>query len=83
MTEFVAWLGLDQTNINKDDVLAAGIEVLNVASAGFLEKADGATTTGSTAAATSADAAVIEATKVGMGGRSLGLLRSYSPEASG
>jgi ABC-type uncharacterized transport system involved in gliding motility auxiliary subunit len=79
VTEFVAWLGLDQRNINKDDVLAAGIEVLNVASAGFLEKADGGTTTVQPVLQTSADAAVIESTKIGMGADPLGLLRSYNP----
>ncbi|HEX5666808.1 MAG TPA: Gldg family protein, partial [Hyphomicrobium sp.] len=79
VTEFVAWLGLDQRNINKDDVLAAGIEVLNVASAGFLEKADGLTTTVQPVLQTSADAAVIESTKIGMGADPLGLLRSYVP----
>ena len=79
VTEFVAWLGLDQRNINKDDVLAAGIEVLNVASAGFLEKADGITTTVQPVLQTSADAAVIESTKIGMGADPLGLLRSYVP----
>lgn len=79
VTEFVAWLGLDNRNINKDDVLAAGIEVLNVASAGFLEKADGATTNMQPVLQTSADASVIDATKIGMGADPLGLLRSYVP----
>jgi gliding motility-associatede transport system auxiliary component len=79
VTEFVAWLGLDQRNINKDDVLAAGIEVLNVASAGFLEKADGATTSLQPVLQTSADAAVIDSTKIGLGADPLGLLRSYVP----
>ena len=79
VTEFVAWLGLDQRNINKDDVLAAGIEVLNVASSGFLEKADGATTSVQPFLKTSADAAVIGAEKMGMGADPLGLLRGYTP----
>lgn len=79
VTEFVAWLGLDQRNINKDDVLAAGIEVLNVASSGFLEKADGATTSVQPFLKTSADAAIIGAEKMGMGADPLGLLRAYTP----
>jgi ABC-type uncharacterized transport system involved in gliding motility auxiliary subunit len=79
VTEFVAWLGLDQRNINKDDVLAAGIEVLNVASSGFLDKADGATTNVQPFLKTSADAAVIGAEKMGMGADPLGLLRAYTP----
>ena len=79
VTEFVAWLGLDQRNINKEDVLAAGIEVLNVASSGFLEKADGATTTVQPFLKTSPDAAVVGAEKMGMGADPLNLLRSYVP----
>jgi ABC-type uncharacterized transport system involved in gliding motility auxiliary subunit len=79
VTEFVAWLGLDARNINKDDVLAAGIDVLNVASAGFFEKADGATTAVQPILKTSADAAVVGAEKVGMGADPLGLLRAYTP----
>lgn len=79
VTEFVAWLGLDQRNINKDDVLAAGIEVLNVASSGFLEKADSATTTAQPVLTTSVDAAVVGAEKMGLGADPLNLLRSYVP----
>ncbi|OYW55153.1 MAG: ABC transporter [Hyphomicrobium sp. 32-62-53] len=79
VTEFVAWLGLDERNINKDDVLAAGIEVLNVASSGFLEKADGATTSVQPFLKTSTDAAIIGAEKMGMGADPLGLLRAYTP----
>ena len=79
VTEFVAWLGLDQRNINKDDVLAGGIEVLNVASAGFLEKAGGTTTAVQPILQTSTDAAVVGAEKMGMGADPLGLLRSYAP----
>ncbi len=79
VTEFVAWLGLDQRNINADDVLSAGIEVLNVASSGFLERADGATTNVQPFLKTSTDAAAVGAEKVGMGADPLGLLRSYVP----
>jgi len=79
VTEFVAWLGLDKSSINPDDVLAAGIEVLNVASAGFLERADGATTALQPILQTSADASVVGAEKIGMGADPLGLLRSYVP----
>jgi ABC-type uncharacterized transport system involved in gliding motility auxiliary subunit len=60
-------------------VLAAGIEVLNVASSGFLEKADGATTTVQPFLKTSTDAAVVGAERMGMGADPLNLLRSYVP----
>ena len=44
MTEYVAWLGLDRRSIDEKDVLSGGVERLNLASAGFLTKAEGATT---------------------------------------
>ena len=44
VTEYVAWLGLDRRSIDEKDVLSGGIERLNLASAGFLLKAEGATT---------------------------------------
>ncbi len=79
VTEFVAWLGLDERNINKDDVLAAGINVLNLASSGFLDRADGATANVQPILQTSTDAAMVGAEKMGMGADPLGLLRSYQP----
>jgi ABC-type uncharacterized transport system involved in gliding motility auxiliary subunit len=79
VTEFVAWLGLDERNINKGDVLAAGIEVLNLASSGYLDKADGATASVQPILQTSTDAAIVGAEKMGMGADPLGLLRSYQP----
>ena len=36
VTDFVAWLGLDKTGINPNDVLSAGIDEINLASAGVL-----------------------------------------------
>jgi ABC-type uncharacterized transport system involved in gliding motility auxiliary subunit len=44
VTDYLAWLQVDQQHINQADPLAAGIERLNLASAGFISKVDGATT---------------------------------------
>ncbi len=44
VTDYLAWLQVDQQHINQADPLAAGIERLNLASAGFITKVDGATT---------------------------------------
>lgn len=79
VTEFVAWLGLDKANLNPSDVLASGIEVLNLASSGILTPADGATTTITPIIETSPDAQVIGSDKLGFGADPLGLLRSYQP----
>ena len=80
VTEFVAWLGLDKTNIDPRDVLSSGIEKLNLASAGILSKADGATATFTPILETSADAMQVGAEKIGMGADPIGLLRAYKPE---
>lgn len=79
VTEFVAWLGLDKSAINPRDVLSAGIDVINVASAGHLSKIDGTSIEVMPIVETSADAAEIGADKVGFGADPLGLLRSYTP----
>ena len=44
VTDYLGWLQIDKAQINEKDVLAASIERLQLASAGILTKADGATT---------------------------------------
>ena len=44
MTEYVGWLGLDRRSLDEKDVLSGGVERLNLASPGFLSKAEGAST---------------------------------------
>lgn len=80
VTEFVAWLALDKSNMDQADVLSSGIETLNLASAGVLTKMDGATTSVTPIIETSSDAMQIGAEKVGMGADPLALLRNYTPE---
>ena len=80
MTEFVAWLGLGKDNIEAGDVLANGVEVLNIASAGILSKADGAKTTVTPLIKTSTDAMLVDSKQVGFGANPMELLRNYKPE---
>jgi ABC-type uncharacterized transport system involved in gliding motility auxiliary subunit len=77
VTEFVAWLGLDQSNIDRRDVLSNGIKALNLASAGILTPVDGATTKVTPIVMTSPEAMEISSQKVGMGADPVGLLRNY------
>ncbi|MDX2308506.1 MAG: Gldg family protein [Hyphomicrobium sp.] len=79
VTEFVAWLALGKEAINSKDVLAAGIDVLNLASAGHLVKADGAKIDMQPILETSADAAIVPASKMGFGADPVSLLREYIP----
>ncbi|HEX2842588.1 GldG family protein [Hyphomicrobium sp.] len=79
VTEYVAWLGLDQSNIDQRDVLSSGITNLNLASAGILTNVDGATTTVTPILKTSSEAMEISTQKVGMSADPIGLLRAYKP----
>jgi ABC-type uncharacterized transport system involved in gliding motility auxiliary subunit len=79
VTEFVAWLGLDQTNIDQRDVLSSGIKDLNLASAGILKPVDGATASVTPILTTSSEAMEIQSSKVGMSADPVGLLRAYQP----
>ena len=77
VTDFVAWLGLDKTGINPNDVLSAGIDEINLASAGVLTKVEGSPVDFSPIFETSTDAAVVGSDKVGFGADPLALLRNY------
>jgi ABC-type uncharacterized transport system involved in gliding motility auxiliary subunit len=77
VTEYVLWLGLDRRNLDERDPLAGGIERLNLASAGFLDKAPDATTQFAPIIRTTADAMQIPADSVTMMPDAVGLLRNY------
>ena len=77
VTEFVPWISMTKENLEKGDVLANGIELINLASAGILARADGASATVTPLLKTSTDAMVLDSKKVGFGADPLGLLRDY------
>jgi ABC-type uncharacterized transport system involved in gliding motility auxiliary subunit len=79
VTEFVAWLGLDQSNIDQRDVLSSGLKNLNLASAGILTPVEGSTVAVTPILTTSSEAMEISSQKVGMGADPLGLIRAYKP----
>jgi ABC-type uncharacterized transport system involved in gliding motility auxiliary subunit len=80
VTEYVAWLGLDRRSIDEKDVLSGGVERLNLASPGFLSKAEGATTQVTPILLTSPQAMQIAAEKLGGAPDPVALLRAYKPE---
>jgi ABC-type uncharacterized transport system involved in gliding motility auxiliary subunit len=80
VTEYVVWLGLDRSNLDQRDVLSGGIDRLNLASAGFLTKADNATTTVTPVLETSQEAMQIPADRITMMPDALALLRGYRRE---
>jgi ABC-type uncharacterized transport system involved in gliding motility auxiliary subunit len=79
VTDYVAWLALDKSAIDQKDPLSGGIERLNLASTGFLAKAEGATTSVQPILQTSAQAMVIGIDKIGPMPDAVGLLRAYKP----
>jgi ABC-type uncharacterized transport system involved in gliding motility auxiliary subunit len=80
VTEYVGWLGLDRRSIDTGDVLSGGVDKLNLASAGFLAKAEGASTKVTPILTTSPQAMQIAADKFTMAPDPVGLLRAYKPE---
>ena len=76
------WAGstLDRRSLDEKDVLSGGVERLNLASPGFLAKAEGATTQVTPILVTSPQAMQIAAEKFGMMPDPVGLLRAYKPE---
>jgi len=79
VTDYVAWLGLDARNIDKNDVLAAGIETLNLATPGILKPVEGATTKIAPIVQTSPDAMQVALTDVGVRADPIKLLQEYKP----
>lgn len=79
VTEYVSWLGLDKRNLSEGDVLAAGIEQLNVASAGILEKASDANTKVTPLLTTSAQSMAMDAARVQFSPDPVELLRTFNP----
>src|SRR5215475_7151072 len=80
VTEYVAWLTLDRSRIDENDVLSGGIERINLSTPGFLSKAEGAKTQVSPILLTSDRAMQIAADKFAGMPDPVGLLRSYKPE---
>ncbi len=80
VTDYVAWLTLDKRALDERDVLSGGIEKLNLASAGVLTKAEGATTTLTPILQTSAEAMQIGTEKIAGSPDAVSLLRAYKPE---
>ena len=80
VTEYVAWLTLDRSRIDENDVLSGGIERINLSTPGFLTKAEGGKTQVSPILTTSERAMQIPADKFAAMPDPVGLLRAYKPE---
>ena len=80
VTEYVAWLTLDRSRLDENDVLSGGIERINMSTPGFLSKVEGAKTQVAPLLLTSDKAMQIPADKFAGMPDPVGLLRGYKPE---
>jgi len=77
VTDYLAWLQIDQDQINGKDPLAASIRRLNLSTAGVLKKVDGATTIIQPLIDTTARSGLISADKVKLQPDPLGIIRDF------
>jgi ABC-type uncharacterized transport system involved in gliding motility auxiliary subunit len=77
VTDYLAWLEVGTAHINQADPLAAGIERLNLASAGFFTKVEGAKTNVQPLIQTSAAAGAMDATSMRVMPDPLALAREF------
>lgn len=77
VTDYLAWLQIDQDQINSKDPLAASIRRLNLSTAGALKKVDGATTIVQPLIDTTAKSGLIDADKVKFEPNPLAIIRDF------
>jgi ABC-type uncharacterized transport system involved in gliding motility auxiliary subunit len=77
VTDYLAWLQVDAKHINGSDPVAAGVERLNLASAGSITKVDGTTTTVQPIIQTSAGAGEMDADSLRMMPNPLALAKDF------
>jgi ABC-type uncharacterized transport system involved in gliding motility auxiliary subunit len=77
VVDYLAWLSLPESNLSKELPIAAELHSINLASAGWLKAADGATTQLTPLLTSSADAESIDAEKVRLFPDPAGLIRDY------
>src|SRR5690606_3917521 len=77
VTDYLSWLQVDAHHINQADPLAAGIERINLASAGFFTKVEGATANVQPLIQTSPAAGELEATSLRVMPDPLALARGF------
>ncbi len=78
-SDFVAYIALGADNIDQNDVVAAGVEKLNLMTPGFIQRLEGATTTVSDLLRTSNQSMAIDSEKVRANPDPVSLLREFRP----
>lgn len=80
ITDYLAWITLNGERFKRDDVVTGDLQVINIASAGFFGKAEGATIELDPLIFSSPQSAPMDATKVRVRPDPRGLLRDFKPE---
>ncbi len=80
ITDYVAWLTLRPERLKSDDVITGQLRLINVASAGFIDKADGATITFEPLITSTTAAAPVEAQKVRFQPNPAEILKTFTPK---
>jgi len=78
--EYIAWLALPQTSMNRDDAVTGELQTLNLATAGALEPLDGATTKFEPLVSSSSQTMAVPAAKVSGNPDILALLRGFKTD---
>ena len=79
VTEYLGWINIDKAQINEKDPLAAGIEKLQLATAGALVKVDGATTIITPVIETTPRAGLIDVERVRFQPNPITILNTFRP----
>ena len=79
-TSYVAWLSLTPENMAADDVITGELQMINIGSAGILEKIEGSGTEITPLLETSDQSMAIDRKKVMMQPDVVGLFRNFKPE---
>ena len=80
ITDYVAWLTLRPERFKSDDVITGQLRLINVASAGFIDKAEGAEITFEPLIASSTAASPVEARKVRFQPNPAEILKTFEPK---
>ena len=80
VVDYLSWLSLREPNFNRKDVLSANLNLINVASAGILNKKPGATTEITPLIETSQESMPIDVARVRFQPDPAGLLAAFKPE---
>ena len=80
ITSYVAWLTMVRERLNTDDVIAADLQQINLASVGFLEKVKGADSTIEPLITSTKAAAALEARKIRFQPKPAEILKAFKSE---